>query len=246
MASLGVRALIQLILTGAAVSTAVTAFVIAFMLEQNLISLNKNYTGDITQQSLPCVRGSAKECPITGVDRCWDYCCPFRYYCAISPTVGVSCELGMQTCGNRVWCMDLADVSGKCESQICQRQLTVIRATSISYICAAIGVFVDLVDIISIFTIPDAISVKSSINLFSAVVKFTGQGALLVASSSTFLADLENARCFNADGMNQIASIRFLFSSCVVVQILSGFLSILLSPFSAYYGGKLTGSPYTK
>jgi len=133
-----------------------------------------------------------------------------------------------------------------CLTEVCRRHAMVARVTALSYILAAIGIFLDLIDVISICTIPDAIVFKSGVNVFSALVKLISFGVIVGAGTSEFLQQLEKAACFNADGMQLIAGLRFVYFAFVLVSAISAFLSLLLSPFSAYYGGKLTGIPYIK
>merc|ERR1712066_425506 len=97
----------------------------------------------------------------------------------------------------------------------------VIRVTSWTYILAAIGVFLDLLDIITIFTLADAVMFKSSVNIFSSLVKWIGFGVAIGAGVQNFMADLEAAKCFNADGMNLVKDSGGTFISYGLLQVAS-------------------------
>merc|ERR1712039_760628 len=129
------------------------------------------------------------------------------------------------------WCRDFADIPRLCVTEVCKQHQMMIRVTSWTYIIAAVGVFLDLLDVITIFT---------------SLVKWIGFGTALGAGTTSFLADLEEAMCFNADGMNLVQDAGAMFIAYLIVQVASAILSICLAPLSAYYGGKLQGVPYVK
>jgi hypothetical protein len=122
----------------------------------------------------------------------------------------------------------------------------VTRVTSWTYILAAIGVFLDLLDIITIFTLADSVVFKSSVNILSSLIKWIGFGTAIGAGTQNFISDLETARCFNADGMQLVKDAGGMFITYLIVQSVSAVLSLVLAPLSAYYGGKLQGVPYVK
>lgn len=122
----------------------------------------------------------------------------------------------------------------------------VMRVTSWSYILASIGIILDLVDIVTIFTLPDAVIFKSGVNVFAGLVKLIASGTVLGANTQGFMSELEGAQCFNADGQQLVADAGGMLISYLIVQNLSAALSFLLAPLSAYYGGKLQGVPYVK
>lgn len=122
----------------------------------------------------------------------------------------------------------------------------VVRVTSWSYILAAIGIFLDLVDVITIFTLPDEVVFKSGTNIFASLVKFLAFGIVLGADTQSFLSQLQSATCYNDAGMQLVADAGGIFVSYAIVQVLSASVSLMLAPLSAYYGGKLQGVPYVK
>lgn len=106
----------------------------------------------------------------------------------------------------------------------------------------------DLVDIITIFTLPDAIVFKAGTNVFSSLIKWLAFGLVVGAGTQGFMSELELGKCFNSIGMQLVADAGGLFVSYGFVQAVSATLSLVLAPFSAYFGGKLQGGevPYVK
>lgn len=227
-------------------STSITALICTFIFEQLLGTLIHNFRDESSRTSLPCLRSTLSACHIGSIDRCRDYCCPSGYFCSNSPIVGVYCKYGGATCGDHNWCLDFADIPGTCLAEACKRHTLVTRVITISCILAAVSLFLDLVDVISICTNPDGVVLKSGVNVFSAIMKFAAFGAPVATNVAQFLGNLQSATCFNSDGMELVAGLRFVFVSYVLLQATSAFLSLLLCPFSAYYGGKLAGIPYNK
>lgn len=240
------RAVVQIFLTCLAIVTAITAFAFAFVFEKFLGQLDDNFTGNPRTTIRPCIRSTLASCPNSATDQCWDYCCPTGYFCEISPVVGLYCMDSECSTLDTNWCTDYADISQTCVTDVCLTHHMVLRVTSWSYILAAIGIFLDLVDIITIFTLPDAVVFKSGTNIFSSLVKWLAFGLVLGAGVQNFLSDLSAASCYNSDGMQLVADAGGMFVSYAIVQVLSAALSLVLSPLSAYYGGKLQGVPYVK
>mmetsp|Transcript_5250 Transcript_5250/g.14855 ORF Transcript_5250/g.14855 Transcript_5250/m.14855 type:complete len:247 (-) Transcript_5250:236-976(-) len=246
MVQCGLRAVLQISLTGATLITAITAFTFAFVFEKFMDQLNENFRAELSSVNLPCIRSTLPQCDNALVDKCWDYCCPAGYACARSPIVSLYCRDGTVTCGNHNWCRDFADIPKSCGTEVCQTHHMVMRVTSWSYVLASMGIILDLVDIITIFTLPDAVIFKSGVNIFAALVKMIAFGIVLGGNTQSFMSELEAARCFNAEGQQLVADAGGMFVSYLIVQVLSAVLSLILAPFSAYYGGKLQGVPYVK
>ncbi|CAE7198572.1 unnamed protein product, partial [Symbiodinium necroappetens] len=242
------RAVIQIFLTGMCLATAITAFTFAFVFEQFMDQMTENYRGDLRSENLPCIRSTLDLCPNAITDKCWDRCCPPGYFCSRSPIVGLYCQHGLTSCEDFNWCRDFADIPRTCATSVCKTNQMVTRVTSWSYILAAIGIFLDLVDIITIFTLPDAVVFKAATNVFSSLVKWLAFGLVVGAGTQGFMAELEMGRCFNGGGMQLVADAGGLFVSYAIVQVVSATLSLVLAPFSAYFGGKLQGGevPYVK
>jgi hypothetical protein len=240
----------QITFTGLTLATAITAFVAAFVFERFMDNLTENFRGapssDGSSVYWPCIRSTLDDCDNADNDKCWDYCCPTRYQCSRSPIVGLLCQDGENTCGDEKWCRDFADIPRTCPTETCQTHQMVTRVTSWTYILAAIGVFLDLLDIITIFTLADSVVFKSSVNIFSSLIKWIGFGTAIGAGTQNFISDLETARCFNADGMQLVKDAGGMFITYLIVQSVSAVLSLVLAPLSAYYGGKLQGVPYVK
>jgi len=242
------RAIVQIFLTGMALATAITAFTFAFIFEQFMDQMTENYRGELRSAILPCVRSTLDDCDNAVVDKCWDYCCPPGYFCSRSPIVGLYCQDGATNCGEFNWCRDFADIPRTCATPVCKTNQMVTRVTSWSYILAAIGIFQDLIDIITIFTLPDAVVFKAGVNIFSALVKFLAFGIVVGAGTQGFMSEMEQARCFNSEGMQLVRDAGGMFLFYAFMQVVSASISLALAPFSAYYGGKLRGGevPHVK
>jgi len=242
----GIRPVLQTFLTGLTLATAVVAFVFAFIFENHVFQLSDNFRGELQTVNLPCIRSPLEECDNGKVDKCWDYCCPAGYFCARSPVVGLYCQDGTVTCGDFVWCRDFADIPRTCPTEVCQKHTMIRSVTSWSYILAAVGIVLDLVDVITIFTLPDFVTFKSGVNVCSSLVKWVAFGTIVGAGTQGFMSDLEEAQCYNSDGMQLVQDSGSLFVSYAIMEVISAILSLILAPFSAYYGGKLQGVPYVK
>lgn len=241
------RAVVQLFLTGLTLATAITSFTFSFVFGTMLNQLIANFQSQTLQSNiLPCIRNTLNGCTNDETDKCWDYCCPAGYYCSRSPIVGLTCQYGNGQCGDFNWCRDFADILHTCPTDVCDGQQRVQRVTSFAYILAAAGIFLDLVDIIIIFTLPDTVVFKAAINILSSLVKWLAFGLVLGAGILSYMSDLATAKCYNDQGMQLVADAAALFVFYCIVQVVSAALSLVLSPFSAYYGGKLQGVPYVK
>jgi hypothetical protein len=248
--ALGTRGVVQIVLTCLTLATAVTAFAFAFFFEQNMDDLYENFRGPMVKHGgseyRPCVRATLDTCSNKDHDRCNAACCPAGYDCMIASTVGLYCQERNTKCGDRRWCLDLADILQTCPTETCEYHKMVGRASTWSYILSALGVFLDLSDVITFLRFPDAIVCKSAINVFSSLVKWIAFGSVLGASTASFLSELEAASCFNPDGIALVADSGGVFLSYASLQVISAILSVTLAPFSAYWGGKLAGVPYVK
>jgi len=129
---------------------------------------------------------------------------------------------------------------------MCKDYHMVKRVTKMCYILAAIGIVLDLMDIIAIIMLPDLVICKSGTNILASLMKWIAFGLILGAETDAFLDDLTNAKCYNQEGQQMVKDAKSVFLSYVLMQIISACLSLILAPFSAYYGGKLSGVPYVK
>eukprot|EP00913_Durusdinium_trenchii_P016725 g15722.t1 len=224
------RAVIQIFVTGMCLATAITSFTFAFVFEQFMDQLTENYRGELR---------TLDDCSNAIEDKCWDPCCPPGYFCSRSPIVGLYCQDGLTTCGDPNWCRDFADISRTCLTPVCKTNTMITRITAWSYILAAIGIFLDLVDIITIFTLPDAVVFKAGTNVFSSLVKWLAFGLVVPqlqeflhvaftfqlarckvgAGTQGFMSELEQALCFNDVGMQLVADAGGLFVSYAIVQV---------------------------
>jgi len=241
MAGIGFRGCVTVLVTVMTLLSAIAAFIFGFLFDQSLEMLNANFRGELKSNALPCIRSTLDDCSNANTDKCWVYCCPeqSQYFCFRSPVVGLYCQDSSTACGDPNWCRDLADVPQTCATEICQTHEMVRRTTTFAYIVSGVGVFIDTVDIISIRTCPSEVVCKYAVNIASALVKWVAFGIVLGAGTGEFLTDLQNAKCFNGDGMELLQSGVAMFVSFALAQVLSAVLSMCLAPCSAYWGGKL-------
>lgn len=245
------RAISQVFLTVLTLATAVTAFLFSFYFQIYVEQMRGNFRGEIEMKqgaSLPCVRHTLDSCDNTQEDQCWARCCPQGYICRRSPIVGLHCEDGTVTCGNYLWCRDFADISDKCQTDPCKSQRRVSRTGSWCYILSAIGVLLDIIDVMifCVRTLQHNVLLKSTINISSSIVKWIAFGIAIAAGTAQFLSELNASQCYNQDGMHMCTMAAEMFLSYVVLQITSAIFSLVVAPMSAYWGGTLLGMPYVK
>jgi len=243
---IGTRGLVQIALTALTLVTSIGAFVFAFFFQENMDELYKNISGPVVSSYLPCIRSTLDICANHQHDKCDPRCCPKEYSCMIDPIVGLYCQHQKTQCGTSSWCLDYADILETCPTQTCLEHQRLGRASTYAYILSALGIFLDLSDVISFLRCPDSIVCKSALNVLSCLVKFLAFGTLLGADAAVFLADLDNAKCYNGDGAGLVSEASGMFISYAGLQMISGILSLSTAPISAYWGGKLTGVPYVK
>eukprot|EP00928_Gymnodinium_smaydae_P074802 TRINITY_DN57818_c0_g1_i1.p1 TRINITY_DN57818_c0_g1~~TRINITY_DN57818_c0_g1_i1.p1 ORF type:complete len:248 (-),score=33.53 TRINITY_DN57818_c0_g1_i1:193-936(-) len=247
MASIKLRAIIQIFLTVMALATSATAVFFAYFFGNAIDQMSENFRANEQKSTnLPCIRSTLDDCMGHLVDKCWSHCCPPGYFCSRSPIVGLYCQDGSSTCGNHNWCRDFADIPRTCVTETCKDAKMVERVSFWSYILACGGILLDMVDVIVILRQPDQIIFKSGVNIFSMLMKLLAFGVVLGAGTQKFISDLAEARCYNADGMSLVSRAQGFYISYATVQIMSAGTSFILAPMSAYYGGKLTGVPYAK
>jgi hypothetical protein len=247
MAGLKLRAAVQIILTGLTLATAVTAVFFASVFGQRIDQMTENHrVNNMVSQRLPCIRSVLSACGGSKIDKCWDYCCPAGYFCERSAIVGLLCKDGSTTCGDYNWCRDFADIPNTCATDVCKQARMVRRTSQWSFGGCIASVFLDLVDIIVIFGLPDQVVLKSGVNIFSFLMKLVAILTVIGAGTQKFLSDMTEARCYNKEGMTMVENASVAFISYALAQTLSAFFSFILAPISAYYGGKLQGVPYVK
>lgn len=240
------RAVLQVLLTVVTVGSAIMAFCFAVLFKDYTNKMNENFKGELISTNLPCIRNALPECDMDREDKCWDRCCPAGYVCKRSPIVGLYCQDGTVSCGNFLWCRDYADVPGTCRTQVCQSDAMVERITVWSYIMAGFGVLLDIVDVVIFCAAPDAVVFKSVMNMASSCVKWVAFGLIVGAGTQDFMTDLYDAQCYNREGMQMTTEAGAMLIMYMFSQIFSAINSLILAPFSAYYGGKLAGVPYVK
>lgn len=253
---LTLRAFSQLFLTALTLGTSIAAFSLTLLLQQDLEYMNQNFRGDMigsAEQSFePCVRNTMPDCGNAVMDTCWvakPWCCPEGYSCQRSPVVGLYCQHGGVNCGNFSWCRDYADISGQCRTSICQQDLLVEKMTGYAFVMAALGVLLDIVDIVAFAACQDAVVFKSVLNIMSSCVKWVAFGIIVGSGAKEFMTDLYTSRCYNGGdggGMAMVDRAQQTLVAFILMEVASAVLSLVLAPLSAYYGGKLMGVPYVK
>jgi len=238
--------MLQIFLTVACVGTAIIAFVMAFMFEKYITELSENFEGDLTEDYLPCIRNPSEECDDGKSDVCLATCCPRGYECSRDPIVGLVCLDGTIYCGDYQWCRSFADITKSCPTDVCKEHQMVVRVTAWSYILAAMGIVLDLIDVIAMLTLPDFVGFKASVNVCSSLIKWVALFVIVGAGAGGFMTDLEEAKCYDEEGMKLVKDSGTMYVSYSAFQVVSACCSLVLAPFSAYYGGKLQGVPYVK
>jgi len=228
--AVGIRTLLQIILTGLTLCTAITAFTCVFAFGKYTDQMSENFRGELQSTYLPCIRSTLDQCSNASTDKCWSYCCPpaTGYNCFSSPVVGLMCTDSTSQCGDNNWCRDLADIPGTCATEVCKNHVLVTRAATWSYYLAAIGVYMDLVDIITIAMLPDAVVFKSGADITSCFMKSLAFGMVIGTGTSEFMSELEQAQCYNSDGMQLVSDAGAMFIYYAIVQVISAIFSMCL------------------
>jgi len=233
----------QLFLTLLALATGCLAFAFSVFFERHVEKWGANLSGDLSSANLPCIRNTLPACHASIADICSENCCPPGYSCARSPLSGLYCQDRSQTCGDHNWCRDYAFADGlqdgECASHVCSKQSLVLQVAPVTFVLSAVGVLLDVVDIMICVSVPDATFVKSVTNIASSLFKWVAFGIALGAGTREFMGDLEMAQCFNDDGMGALSDAGETFTYFATLQAFSAFFSMCLAPINAYYGGKL-------
>lgn len=230
-------------------SVAGACFMWQFRLD--LSSLKENYGGDITSSALPCIRPTlADQCPTKKTDECQSRCCPKGYYCTRSALAGLYCQDSAVACGNFRWCRDYADFTGDCGSPTCKSRELVSDFSYYSAVACFFAICCDLVDVLLVFAglcvSPDFVKFKSMDDIASSLLKLLAFGLVILPGTHAHMEELEEAACFNADGLAMVSSARRMFVLYCIAMVFSGFASLLEAPLNAYYGGHRLSTPYVK
>lgn len=243
------RALSQIVLTSLTLGTALCAFIYTLLFQESTEQMNLNFSLEPVGNNMPCVRNTNVECSNLIEDTCWvakPWCCPDNYQCERSPVVGLYCQHGNVVCGDFEWCRDFANISGQGNTDVYQQDLLVEKMTRYAFVCAALGVLIDIVDVVSFCACPDAVVFKSVVNICSACIKFVAFGVMVGSGAKDFMVYLIDARCYNEAGMSMVQNAGVQLLTYIMFQVASAVMSLILAPMSAYYGGKLIGVPYVK
>lgn len=238
------HAFIQIGLMCFTMSTAVASVAFGYKLRNDVIAMLENYEGDIQSRNLPCVRHTYDACKT--VTECGISCCPEGYYCSRSPLVGLYCQDYETTCGDRLYCLDYADIVSECHTDICRDKDRISWWTSAAYILACVGIFIDLIEWIQTFALPDITNCKSADNVVSSLIKLLGFGFVIGCGTLRVVKGLQAALCYNAEGNAMLDSAEMNYYFFCVVLFFSSMGSLLEAPISALYGGKLQGTSYLK
>lgn len=256
------RAVIQVVLTLTALGSSGMAFYFAIRFREYTVEMDENFNGEVISRqdrlNLPCLRNVMPFCSNEVADQCSPGCCPpnvtqgelaggkLTYMCTREPLVGLYCQDASVSCGRFEWCRDFADIPGDCRTEVCQADNMVSKLTVWCYFMSAIGVLIDIVDVIIWCAWENAVVVKSVLNMVSSCVKWIAFGIIVGGGTQGFMADLYSAKCYNRDGMTMVGDASNMLVMYMFTQVFSAILSLILAPFSSYYGGKLLGVPYVK
>jgi hypothetical protein len=96
------------------------------------------------------------------------------------------------------------------------------------------------------FIAPDAVKLKSGLNIVSSILKFAAFAGVLGAEAVAFTSDLGTKRCYVETTTDAIVeTVVFLLGFLICVAV-SASLGLCLAPVSAFWGGKLHGVPFVK
>jgi len=241
-------------LTLVTLATAISAFLFSVWFKQDTDNMNKNFVGEVTRGAsdgydlvpFPCVRNTLADCSNDVADECRPNCCPGGYECRRDQVVGLICKNPSDECDDFLWCRDFADISGNCQTEICEADKMVESIAQWAYVFSGMGVLLDMFDIMMFFISPNYVVVKSLLNFASSCIKWVAMNSLIGSGALDFVSQLQVAGCYNPYGMTMIRSAQSTLMNFLVLQGASATLSLVLAPFSAYFGGKLVGVPYVK
>jgi hypothetical protein len=118
--------------------------------------------------------------------------------------------------------------------------------TGAAYTLSVVAVFLDLIEWIQTFAMPDLMSCKSFDNLASSLVKFAAFGMIVGCGTLRSLDSLQNALCYNNDGARLLLLAEQHYYIYAVTIFMSAVGSFFEAPISALYGGKMQGGAYMK
>mmetsp|Transcript_88810 Transcript_88810/g.248572 ORF Transcript_88810/g.248572 Transcript_88810/m.248572 type:complete len:276 (-) Transcript_88810:117-944(-) len=224
-------------------ATCVVALICSLALQQHMERLSANFTGELSNEDLPCARKPLPVCDSKAIDRCADDCCPNGYMCIRDPTVGLYCQNRDWSCGRYDFCIGIADMPGTCEKLRCQERNMVEKMAAIVFIMVAIAAFLDLFDVFFCLALPDNVFVKSIGNLLSFLVKLLAFACMLGVGTGGYLTDLLTASCYNDLGYTTGVQALQVFRGGVAALFFSFCASFGLAPISALKGGRVRDEP---
>lgn len=144
------------------------------------------------------------------------------------------------------WCRNFADIPGDCRSDACKERKLVTDITLPTFFMTGVAVVLDVVDMVTFIAAPNSVKLKAG-NLFaSSLAKWVAFCLLRGSGAGEFMAKLYENQCYNKAGADTVAAAAMTLVSFFVVVVISALLSMVASPLSAYYGGKLWGVPIVK
>lgn len=234
---------VQVAITGLALALSVGGFLAVAVLQGHVDSLNANYQGDLKNDYAPCARKPLPVCDGDTQDVCRAECCPEGYMCVRDPTVGMYCQDVLVACGRFDFCLDTADIAGTCEREHCKRRKVMTNMSFIVFVLAAVGVLLDLIDMILCFLLADNVLIKTLANFVSCLVKLLAFAGVLGVGTEGFLSDMDEAACFNANGALIVDEAQQMFLLGVLALFFSSGFTLCLVPISALHGGRLQDKP---
>merc|ERR1711964_75746 len=127
--------------------------------------------------------------------------------------------MGGFKCGKPEWCSRFADISGQCRTEECQEDALVSRMAYVAFVASAIGVMVDIIDIVVFAACPDAVIFKCIINICSSCIKWIAFGVMVGSGATEFMQKLLLARCYNVEGMEMNKQADEMLFAYIIMQV---------------------------
>lgn len=180
-----------------------------------------------------------------------------EYECQKSPVFGLFCQhksfvveakvmCKETTCPNFAWCRDFADIPNLCLGEACQDYRRTVAVCICSIALISFGLLCDLADVVVCMKWPNNSVHKTLLNVTASCFKFLVYLLCLSGGAVEFTNAIVAKQCFNAEGLVMAQRAKTGLRELLVCVMISAAGSLVLSPFSIKWGGKLLAVPYTR
>lgn len=187
-----------------------------------------------------------------------------HYQCMKSPMVGLYCQLidfktkeetpkpcTQVTCPSFEWCRDFADIPNQCLGDACKDYRRTLVVTIASVVFLALGLACDLFDGLvfarhACATGAGAQVPKTVGNLAAAGLKLLAYLLCLAGGAESFVDTAVQKHCFSEKGHVMVLRAKDGLREMLLCTVLSSAGSLVLAPFSVWWGGKLVNVPYAR